>query len=78
MAGLLEGDQSAGELEQGEVVLVLLRPADEKRPVAVEPGVAGFDDPATRPPAGRAEFEPDLLAAAGYVAEPRRGEVAPG
>jgi len=27
--GLLEGDQAAGELEQGEVVLVLLRPADE-------------------------------------------------
>ena len=33
----LEGDQSAGELEQGEVVLVFLRPADQDRAVAVEP-----------------------------------------
>jgi hypothetical protein len=33
----LEGDQAAGELEEGEVVLVFLRPADEDRPVAVQP-----------------------------------------
>jgi hypothetical protein len=65
--GLLEGDQRAGELEQGEVVLVLLRPADEERPVAVEPGVAGFDDPAPRAPARSAELVLDLLAAAADV-----------
>ena len=35
--GFLEGDQAAGELEQGEVVLVFLRPADQDRAVAVEP-----------------------------------------
>jgi hypothetical protein len=27
--GFLEGDQGAGELQQGEVVVVLLGPADE-------------------------------------------------
>jgi hypothetical protein len=63
----LEGDQSAGELEQGEVVLVFFRPADQERPVAVEPGVAGLDDPATGPPARRAELEPHLLAAGSDV-----------
>jgi len=35
--GFLESDQSAGELEQGKVVLVFLRPADQDRAVAVEP-----------------------------------------
>lgn len=35
--GFLEGDQAGGELEQGEVVLVFLRPADQDRAVAVEP-----------------------------------------
>lgn len=49
--GFLEGDQAARELEQGEVVLVLLRPADQERTVAVEPGVAGLDDPAAGTPA---------------------------
>jgi len=44
--GFLEGDQAAGELEQGEVVLLFLRPADQQCPVPVEPGVAGFNDPA--------------------------------
>jgi hypothetical protein len=34
--GFLEGDQSAGELEQGEVVLGFLRPADQERTVAVD------------------------------------------
>jgi len=35
--GFLEGDQSAGKLEQREVVLVFFRPADQDRAVAVEP-----------------------------------------
>jgi hypothetical protein len=34
--GFLQGDQSAGELEQGEVVLGFLRPADQERAVAVD------------------------------------------
>jgi len=34
---LLERDQAAGELEQREVVLVLLAPANEDPAVAVEP-----------------------------------------
>ena len=68
----LEGDQSTRQLEQGEVVLVLLRPADEKRPVAVEPGVAGLDDPAAGTPARSAQLVPDLVAAATDV----RGEAA--
>jgi len=37
--GLLEGDQAAGELEEREVVFIFLRPADEDRPVAVQPRV---------------------------------------
>ena len=61
--GFLEGDQAASELEQGEVVLVFLRPADEQRPVTVEPGVGGFDDPAASAPTGDADLEFDLLAA---------------
>ena len=61
--GFLEGDQAARELEQGEVVLVLLRPADQERTVAVEPGVAGLDDPAAGTPARSAELERDLFAA---------------
>ncbi len=68
--GFLEGDQAAGELEQGEVVLVLFGPADEDRAVAVEPGVSGLDDPPSGPPAGSVCFEPDLLAARSDV----RGE----
>ena len=35
--GFLEGDQAAGELEEGKVVGVFLRPADQDRAVAVEP-----------------------------------------
>jgi hypothetical protein len=61
--GFLERDQAAGELEEGEVVLGFLRPADQERAVAVEPGVAGLDDPAASAPTGRAAFEFDLLAA---------------
>src|SRR5215218_7897177 len=64
---LLEGDQAAGELEQGEVVLVLLRPADEQRAVAVEPRVAGLDDPAPGPPAGVANLRGELLTAGADV-----------
>jgi len=65
--GFLERDQAAGELEQGEVVVVLLRPADQEGAVAVEPGVAGFDDPAACSPAGAAELLADLVAAAADV-----------
>jgi hypothetical protein len=49
--GFLEGDQAAGELKQGEMVLRLLRLADQERAVAVEPGVARLDHPASWPPA---------------------------
>jgi hypothetical protein len=63
----LEGDQAAGELEQGEVVLVFLGPADEDAAVAVEPRMAGLDDPAPRPPAGFAQALLDLLAAGADV-----------
>ena len=59
-----EGDQAAGELEEGEVVLFFLRPADQDRAVAVEPGVGRFDDPAACFPAGRVGLEFDLVAAA--------------
>lgn len=62
--GFLERDQAAGELEQCEVVVGFLRPADQERAVAVEPGVAGFDDPAASAPSGRGSFEFDLVAAA--------------
>jgi hypothetical protein len=46
----LEGDHAAGELQEGEVALVLLRPADEDTAVAVEPGVTCLDHPAARSP----------------------------
>jgi hypothetical protein len=65
--GFLEGDQAAGELEQGEVVLGFLRPADQEGAVAVEPGVAGFDDPAAGAPARRGAFQFELVAAAADV-----------
>jgi hypothetical protein len=45
------------------VVLLLLGPADKQGAVAVEPGVTGFDHPASGPPARRVELELDLLAA---------------
>jgi hypothetical protein len=66
-AGLLERDQAAGELQQGEVVLVLLGPADEDRAVAVQPGVAGLNDPASGAPSGGAKLVLDLLAAGADV-----------
>ena len=58
------GDQAAGELEQGAVVLGLLRPADEQAAEAVEPGVGALDDPAACAEAGLAARAP---------ASPRRG-----
>jgi hypothetical protein len=72
--GFLERDQSAGELEQCEVILGFLRPADEERAVAVEPGVAGFDDPPSRTPSRGGAFQRELVAAATDV----RGEAASG
>jgi hypothetical protein len=45
------------------VVLVLLGPADENAAVAVQPGVAGLDDPAACFPLGVVGLEVDLLAA---------------
>ena len=65
--GLLERDQSAGELEQGQVVLGFLRPADQKGTVAVEPGAAGLDDPAACTPSRCGLFERTLVAAAADV-----------
>jgi len=62
--GFLERDQAAGELEEREVVLGFLRPADQEGAVAVEPGVAGLNDPAAGPPAGSRPFELELVAAA--------------
>ena len=45
------------------MVLVFLGPADEQAAVAVQPGVARFDDPAPGAPAGGADLLSDLLAA---------------
>jgi hypothetical protein len=45
------------------VVLVFLRPADEPGTVAVDPGVAGLNDPAAGAPARRARLLVELLAA---------------
>ena len=53
------------------MVVVVLRPADEECPVAVEPGVAGLDDPASGAPAGDADLVGDLFAAGANV----RGEL---
>lgn len=61
--GFLEGDQAGREVEQGEVVLVLLGPADEDAAVAVHPGVTGLHDPAACPPIGLVNLELDLLTA---------------
>lgn len=61
IAGLLEGDEAAGEHQEGEVVLFLFRPADEDPAVAVEPRVTGFDDPAAGAPSGDAQLVLDLL-----------------
>lgn len=65
--GFLEGDQAAGELEECEVVLGFLRPTDQEAAVAVEPGMAGLDDPPASAPSGGCSFELELLAAAADV-----------
>ena len=73
--GFLEGDETAGEHQEGEVVLGLFGPADEQRPVTVQPRVAGLDHPASGAPAGRLRLDLDLLAAGpdvGRVAMPDR------
>jgi hypothetical protein len=62
-----EGDQAAGELEQGEVIGWFLRPADQERSVSVEPGVAGLDDPPACTPARCSEPVADLVGAAADV-----------
>ena len=79
--GFLERDQAAGELEQREVVLGFLRPADQEGAVAVEPGVAGLDDPAPGAPSWCGSFELELLGATtdvGGVAAAGRELVDPG
>jgi len=68
-------------LEQGEVVLGFLRPADQEGTVAVEPGVAGLDDPAAGAPSRCCSFQLQLVAAAtdmGGVAATGREVVDPG
>ena len=45
------------------MVVVFLGPADEDPAVAVEPGVAGLNDPAPGAPGGVADLVGDLLAA---------------
>ena len=65
--GFLERDQATGELKEREVVLGFLRPADQECTVAVEPGVAGFDDPAPRAPSRSGSFELALVGAAADV-----------
>ena len=49
------------------MVLVLLGPANQDRPVAVEPGMTGLHDPAARSPVGVVFLEVDLLAASADV-----------
>jgi hypothetical protein len=65
--GFLERDQAAGELEEREVVRAFLRPADQERQVAVEPGVAGLDDPPPCAPSRFGSLELELLGAAADV-----------
>lgn len=49
------------------MVLVLLGPANQDRPVAIEPGVTCLDHPAARSPVGVVLLEVDLLAASADV-----------
>ena len=63
------------------MVLGFLRPADQEGAVAVEPGVAGLDDPAAGTPCRGRSFELELLAAAtdvGGVAAAGRELIDPG
>ena len=62
--GFLEGDEATGEHKESKVVLSLLAPTDEQRPVAVEPGVAGLDHPPSGSPAGGVCLQVNLFAAA--------------
>ena len=65
--GLLEGDEAGGELNEREVVVGLLGPADEQRAVAVHPRVAGLDDPAARAPGRVADLLGEFFAAGADV-----------
>ena len=47
MTQLAIDDEDSGELNQGEIVLALLLPADEQATEAVEPGVRHLDNPTT-------------------------------
>ena len=49
------------------MVLGFLRPAYEQAAIAIQPRVGGLDDPAPGTPAGSAQLELDLLAAAADV-----------
>ena len=49
------------------MVLVVLRPADQDPPVAVEPAVARLDDPASGAPTGCSDLVGDLFAAGADV-----------
>src|SRR5881275_2027029 len=62
--GLLECDQAAGEPGEREVVVGFLRPADQERPVAVEPGVAGLDHPAAGAPSRRGALQLEFVTTA--------------
>lgn len=46
------------------MVLLLLGPADQDRPVAVEPRVTGLDDPAACSPVGAADLQVELFSSA--------------
>jgi hypothetical protein len=65
--GFLERDQPGGELHEGEVVLGLLGPADKQCAVAIHPGVAGLDDPASGAPGGVMDLGGQLLASGADV-----------
>jgi len=54
MAELAIDDEAGGELDEGEVILGHLLPADEQAAEAVEPAVPDFDHPASRRVAGGA------------------------
>ena len=49
------------------MVLGLLRPADQERPEAVEPGVGGFEDPVAGAPTPDVQLELDLLCSGSHV-----------
>lgn len=46
--GLLQGDQTAGQVQQRAVVGALAFPADQQRAKSVVPRVGALDDPSTR------------------------------